>query len=240
MLAQESATLCPPVFSQFAISNYLENCDWHGQIRTFRDMYRTRRGAMLATLERKMPDGCSWTRPAGGFFVWVTLPEGLNASTMPPRGVGKDGALREVLWMLGVPFVGRNAAGRTFAYGRDVVVEEFVEGTELSVTVLKDGTGPRAATRQDQSHLGVYDHESRYTAGATRFLTPGELPDDVLDRARRRPGVPGEQRGTRPDGHLTDAPRPGGRRPRHGGGVLHPRGASPPPQPVTGSLSKAG
>ena len=35
-----------------------------------------------------MPDGCSWTRPAGGFFVWVTLPEGLDASTMLPRGVG--------------------------------------------------------------------------------------------------------------------------------------------------------
>ena len=88
VLAQESATLCPPVFSQFAISNYLENCDWRGQIGVFRNMYRTRRDAMLATLEREMPDGCSWTRPAGGFFVWVTLPEGLDASTMLPRGVG--------------------------------------------------------------------------------------------------------------------------------------------------------
>ena len=88
VLAQESATLCPPVFSQFAISNYLENCDWRGQIGVFRNMYRTRRDAMLATLEREMPDGCSWTRPAGGFFVWVTLPEGLDASAMLPRGVG--------------------------------------------------------------------------------------------------------------------------------------------------------
>ena len=88
VLAQESATLCPPVFSQFAISNYLENCDWRGQIEVFRDMYRARRDAMLATLEREMPEGCSWTRPAGGFFVWVTLPEGLDASAMLPRGVG--------------------------------------------------------------------------------------------------------------------------------------------------------
>ncbi len=88
VLAQESATLCPPVFSQFAISDYLENCDWRGQIEVFRDMYRARRDAMLATLEREMPEGCSWTRPAGGFFVWVTLPEGLDASAMLPRGVG--------------------------------------------------------------------------------------------------------------------------------------------------------
>ena len=87
VLAQESATLCPPVFSQFAISDYLENSDWRGQIRVFRDMYRVRRDTMLATLEREMLEGCSWTRPAGGFFVWVTLPEGLDASAMLPRGV---------------------------------------------------------------------------------------------------------------------------------------------------------
>lgn len=87
VLAQESATLCPPVFSQFAISDYLENSDWRGQIRVFRDMYRVRRDTMLATLEREMPEGCSWTRPAGGFFVWVTLPEGLDASAMLPSGV---------------------------------------------------------------------------------------------------------------------------------------------------------
>ena len=87
VLAQESATLCPPVFSQFAISDYLENSDWRGQIRVFRDMYRVRRDTMLATLEREMPEGCSWTRPAGGFFVWVTLPEGLDACAMLPRGV---------------------------------------------------------------------------------------------------------------------------------------------------------
>lgn len=87
VLAQESATLCPPVFSQFAISDYLENSDWRSQIRVFRDMYRVRRDTMLATLEREMPEGCSWTRPAGGFFVWVTLPEGLDASAMLPRGV---------------------------------------------------------------------------------------------------------------------------------------------------------
>ena len=34
-----------------------------------------------------MPPRCSWTRPGGGFFVWVTLPEGVDASAMLPRGV---------------------------------------------------------------------------------------------------------------------------------------------------------
>lgn len=87
VLAQESATLCPPVFSQFAIANYLEHFDWRGQIDVFKDMYRTRRDAMLLALAEEMPEGTTWTHPAGGFFVWVTLPEGLDAQAMLPRGV---------------------------------------------------------------------------------------------------------------------------------------------------------
>ncbi|HMR49980.1 MAG TPA: PLP-dependent aminotransferase family protein [Arachnia sp.] len=87
VLAQESATLCPPVFSQFAISNYLATTDWRRQIVEFRDMYRERRDTMLDALEENMPDGVSWTKPKGGFFVWVTLPDGLDSQAMVPRGV---------------------------------------------------------------------------------------------------------------------------------------------------------
>lgn len=87
VLAQESATLCPPVFSQFAISNYLSNTDWRHQVVMFRDMYRERRDAMLEELDEHMPPGVTWTKPQGGFFVWVTLPDGLDSQAMVPRGV---------------------------------------------------------------------------------------------------------------------------------------------------------
>jgi DNA-binding transcriptional MocR family regulator len=87
MLAQESATLCPPVFSQFAIAAYLANHDWRGQIKIFREMYRERRDAMISGLTDHMPVGTSWTHPTGGFFVWVTLPPGLDSQAMLPRAV---------------------------------------------------------------------------------------------------------------------------------------------------------
>jgi DNA-binding transcriptional MocR family regulator len=87
ILAQESATLCPPSFNQLAVSSYLANHDWHSQIKAFREMYRERRDAMLDALADLMPATTTWTRPHGGFFVWVTLPEGLDAKAMSPRAV---------------------------------------------------------------------------------------------------------------------------------------------------------
>ncbi len=87
VLAQESATLCPPTFSQFAVTAYLANHDWQSQIKVFREMYRERRDAMLAGLSDHMPAGSSWTVPAGGFFVWLTLPPGLDSHAMLARAV---------------------------------------------------------------------------------------------------------------------------------------------------------
>ena len=54
---------------------------------SFRSMYRERRGAMLKALQDHMPEGATWTHPIGGFFVWVTLPEGVDSQAMLPRGV---------------------------------------------------------------------------------------------------------------------------------------------------------
>ncbi len=87
VLAQESATLCPPVFSQFAVTAYLNNHDWRGQIKIFREMYRERRDAMITGLGDHMPVGTDWTVPSGGFFVWVRLPPGLDSAAMLPRAV---------------------------------------------------------------------------------------------------------------------------------------------------------
>ncbi|WP_232549366.1 PLP-dependent aminotransferase family protein [Propioniciclava soli] len=89
VIAQEAAVLSPPVFSQFAIAAYLDRFDWRGQIVAFRDMYRERRDAMLRGLEDHMPAGTTWTRPTGGFFVWVTLPEGLDSQALLARAVNE-------------------------------------------------------------------------------------------------------------------------------------------------------
>lgn len=87
VLASESQVLCPPTFNQVAVAEYLETQPWMQQVKAFRELYRERRDAMLDALDALMPAGCTWTRPDGGFFVWVTLPEGLDTKVMQPRAV---------------------------------------------------------------------------------------------------------------------------------------------------------
>jgi len=107
VLAQESATLCPPMFSQMAVSTYLANHDWMGQIKKFREMYRERRDAMLEALSDLMPAGTQWTVPSGGFYVWLTLPEGLDSKAMSPRAITE-----RVAYVPGTAFFADGFGGR--------------------------------------------------------------------------------------------------------------------------------
>ncbi|MDF5756158.1 PLP-dependent aminotransferase family protein [Spongiactinospora sp. TRM90649] len=89
VLAMESAVLSHSSFSQLAVGQFLATQPWREQIKSFRELYRDRRDAMLGSLEALMPAGCTWTRPAGGFFVWMTLPEGLDSKALLPRAVAE-------------------------------------------------------------------------------------------------------------------------------------------------------
>src|SRR5690606_2600392 len=87
VLASESATLCPPTLNQLVVSKYLATHDWKGQIKTFRENYRECRDAMIGAVEQYMPEGCSWTHPDGGFYVWLIVHEGVDEKAMLARAV---------------------------------------------------------------------------------------------------------------------------------------------------------
>lgn len=86
VLAQESAILCPSAFSQMLISEYLSKSDWQAQIETFRGVYRERRDAALSAMKEYLPK-LSTTKPEGGFYLWITLPEGIDSKAMLPLAV---------------------------------------------------------------------------------------------------------------------------------------------------------
>ncbi|MFN2244593.1 MAG: aminotransferase class I/II-fold pyridoxal phosphate-dependent enzyme, partial [Anaerolineae bacterium] len=51
-------------------------------VRKIRPMYRERRDAMLASMEKHFPEGVTWTKPQGGLFLWVRMPEYLDATKL--------------------------------------------------------------------------------------------------------------------------------------------------------------
>lgn len=87
VLAAESAVLCPSNLAQMAVSEYLATQPWMEQIKAFREVYRERRDALLESLQALMPASTTWTIPAGGFYSWLTLPEGLDSAAMLPRAI---------------------------------------------------------------------------------------------------------------------------------------------------------
>jgi len=86
VLASEAAILCPSAFSQMTVSTYLATSDWMAQIKVYRELYQERRDAMIESLDALLPQA-TWTHPDGGFYVWVTLPKGLNTKAMLPRAI---------------------------------------------------------------------------------------------------------------------------------------------------------
>ena len=87
VIASESSILCPSNFSQMAISSYLADQPWRDQIANFCELYKARRDAMLESLDAYFPKSATWTKPAGGFYVWVTLPPEIDTKAMMPKAI---------------------------------------------------------------------------------------------------------------------------------------------------------
>jgi DNA-binding transcriptional MocR family regulator len=75
VIASESSILCPSNFTQLTISNYLANQPWRDQIASFCD------------LDEYFPATAKWTKPGGGFYVWVTLPNGIDTKALMPKAI---------------------------------------------------------------------------------------------------------------------------------------------------------
>jgi DNA-binding transcriptional MocR family regulator len=87
IIANESSVLCPSNFAQLTISSYLAHEPWRDQIASFCALYKERRDAMLETLDAHFPASATWTKPKGGFYVWVTLPPEIDTKLLVPKAI---------------------------------------------------------------------------------------------------------------------------------------------------------
>lgn len=79
-LAKQSMDACTGAFTQVLAHEYLSRGKLPGYLSSVRTAYKRRAGIMLDALKATMPEGVTWTTPRGGFFVWVTLTEDMDAT----------------------------------------------------------------------------------------------------------------------------------------------------------------
>lgn len=87
VLLLEAADLCHSNLTQMIVERWLATQPWLDQVKRFREVYRERSEAMLDALARDLPDGCTWTVPTGGFYVWLTVPDGIDTSDLLAKAV---------------------------------------------------------------------------------------------------------------------------------------------------------
>ena len=78
-VCKQSLDLCPPVFDQYVAAEFISGGSLDRNLRKSVDLYRSKRDVMLEMLDSAMPHGVKWTRPEGGLFVFLTLPEGFDS-----------------------------------------------------------------------------------------------------------------------------------------------------------------
>ncbi|MGW4646156.1 aminotransferase-like domain-containing protein [Kitasatospora sp. NPDC004289] len=98
-VVKQSADLHTSTIDQAAAARYLRDADLDAHLAKITAAYRERRDALLAGLPKALPPGSSWNRPEGGMFLWVTLPEGYDATELLATAVRHD-----VAYVPGAPF----------------------------------------------------------------------------------------------------------------------------------------
>ena len=113
----------PTPFAAFVTASFCGQGWLEPHIARLAETYRQRRDVLLAALEASMPDGVRWTRPAGGFFVWLTLPEPLQASTVLERA-----HQRAITFLTGAPFFAEGGGERHIRLPFSFIAPEEMEG----------------------------------------------------------------------------------------------------------------
>lgn len=78
-VCKQSLDLCPPIFDQYVAAEFLRSGRLDANLVRSIALYKERRDLLLKLLEAHMPQGVTWTRPEGGLFLFLTLPEGFDA-----------------------------------------------------------------------------------------------------------------------------------------------------------------
>jgi 2-aminoadipate transaminase len=128
VMAKQPTDLCSPPLNQSIIYEFCRRGLLKPHIEKIIEVYRKKRDGMLNALQQYMPkeEGIDWTHPEGGLFLWVTLPENMDAEKLFPKAVEK-----KVAYVVGSAFhfdrSGKNTMRLNFSYPTEEQIEEGIK-----------------------------------------------------------------------------------------------------------------
>ena len=140
-----STYISPPILAQAAVFEFIARGHFEPNLVRVCGELRARRDAMTSTLERTFPPGSSWSRPQGGYFVWVELPNDVTTAELMARAEPAG-----VAFVRGEDFfprgsgLGRSSARLAFSYES---LARIVEGVERLAALVIASTGSMVAPR---------------------------------------------------------------------------------------------
>ena len=136
VMAKQPADLCTSSFSQAILFEFLNRGLLKSHIAKTVEYYRKKQETMLQALDKYMPKdaGIDWTHPEGGLFLWMCLPEHLDADVLFPKAIEK-----KVVYVMGSAFhfdrSGKNSLRLNFSYPSE---EEIEEGIKRLADLVKE------------------------------------------------------------------------------------------------------
>jgi 2-aminoadipate transaminase len=124
-LGKQAADLCTSTLSQLMVQAYFEQARWRDYVESLTEIYRARRDTMLDALAEFFPPEAEWTRPAGGLFIWATLPDFIDTTDLLARALRDNVAFvpGEAAYLDGR---GRNAMRLNFSASDEESIREGV------------------------------------------------------------------------------------------------------------------
>ena len=133
IMLKQSVDLCTPPFNQLILATYIKQGKMRQTIEKAIECYRPKCAAMLRAMEKYMPEKVSWSKPTGGMFFWVKLPESMDA-----KDVFMEAIQRNVAYVIGRPFHCDNSGGNTMRLNYSFPsIEQIEQGVEQLAEAIK-------------------------------------------------------------------------------------------------------
>ena len=136
---KEASDFQASTLAQWQVTTFLRDNDLDAHIKQLQDVYRIRRNAALAAIDAHFPDFVRHTHPHGGFFIWLTLPDNVNATELFPKAVNEAG----VAYVPGESFYAQEKRKNNIRLSySQMTVDKIEEGMKRLGTLLRQHAAP--------------------------------------------------------------------------------------------------